>query len=166
MTATFDIDEELELAGLDDEKPLVCGVPGCTDAVVKPARGPAPKYCPKHKRTGVRPNNKSAASGKSWPKATEIESHLVETLQTSLKITTLFPVDPFYAEHTAEAAPKVIHELVELAKDDRKLQAWLTTLAAPGKYGPLSMAVFGLVGPMFVYAAAKKTIAKGGGDSE
>jgi hypothetical protein len=44
-----------------------------------------------------------------------------------------------------ERLPAVIHELVELGKEDRRLRLFLERIAMPGKYGPLLAASFPIV---------------------
>ena len=161
MTA-FPVEDEAIIeaeSAADDVAPLRCQHPGCTNAVIKPARGRTPKYCDEHK--GSRPNagsNRSKASGKTWAKATEVETHL--TKYTTLIALALggaaFSMADEHLSATlaadasivAKQAPPVVHELVELAKDDKNLQRVLETLAAPSKYSGLTMAVIGLVVPL------------------
>lgn len=138
----------------NDEAPLVCHEPGCTNPVVKPARGRTPKFCPEHK-SGSRSNTtKSKASGKSWPRAVEIETHLSNTITTLGGLTGHF-YDATDGELIQEHGPKIIHELVELAKDDKNLQRWLIWLSAPGKYGPLASSVMALAVPLYLNHAVK-----------
>lgn len=146
-----DDDELTESASLDAE-PLRCQKPGCTNAVVKPARGRTPKFCAEHKRSPSGGNAKSERSGKSWTRAAEVESILNEYIgYTSLGLVMAGGVDPAFvldAKIVGQKAPAVVHELVELAKDDRNLRRALEMLATPGKYGPLTVAVFGLAVPI------------------
>lgn len=151
----FEIPEAIDLddvapviTGENDIAPLRCQQSGCTEPVTKPARGRTPKYCEDHKRgSGTpRPNNKSSLSGKSWPKATEIETLLNKyVVGLSFGITFVNPVD---GTIILEKAPDVVHELVELAKDDIQLRKYLEWLAAPGKYTPLTMACTALIFPI------------------
>lgn len=152
---------DLEFSDLDadiappDIAPLLCHEPGCTNPVTKPARGRTPKFCDEHKgRRGVTVNNKSRASGKTWARATEIETHLKSSIATIGNLVEHF-VDETDGALISEHAPNIIHELVELAKDDKKLQDWLVWLSAPGKYGPLMMATMPLVTGMYLNHAAK-----------
>ena len=158
MTETVDIDfSDLEDIApvVPDVAPLVCHEPGCTNPVVKPPRGRTPRYCPEHK-SGAKAssNNKSRASGKSWSRATEIETHLKSSIATIGNLTEHF-LDATDGALIKEYSPDIIHELVELAKDDKKLQDWLVWLSAPGKYGPLLMATMPLVTGIYFNHAAK-----------
>lgn len=154
-TESFELSESdiAELASTD-AAPLRCKQPGCGTAVRKPARGRTPDYCEDHKRSANRSNK--GAGGKSWPRATEIENHLTETVIALGKVTAL--MNPFDGEHIQSHGPKVVHELVELAKDDKTLQRYLIWLASPGKYGPLIMATGGLVGPIALNHGAMNLI--------
>lgn len=126
-----------------DQAPLRCGAPGCTNAVVKPARGRTPKFCPEHKPTN---SNRSQTSGRSWVRATEIENLLTQYVGgLAMGITLLNKVD---GSIIAEGGPAIVHELVELAKTDKQLRKYLEWLATPGKYAPLTIAVLGVAIPM------------------
>lgn len=129
-----------------DTAPLVCQFDGCTNGVTKPARGATPKFCPEHKGARRPSGSKSSVSNKSWPRAKEIETILNQTLGYATIPVAFFNVDD--AEIIGAKGPKVIHELVELAKDDKNLQNALVMIATPGKYGPITAAVLGLVVPI------------------
>jgi hypothetical protein len=140
--------EELDLTVTpDDAPPLRCQSDGCTNGVVKPARGKTPAYCPDHRASASRPtSSRSKASGKSWPKSAEVEKHLTDSLVLMGKgISFLNEIDGVIVQTNG---PAVIHELVELAKDDKTLQRYLLWLASPGKYGPLLMACSSLILPI------------------
>lgn len=166
----------------DDSAPLRCQHPGCTNGIVKPARGRTPKYCEDHKTPSARNGgNRSKASGKTWARAVEVETHL--TKYTTLIALALggaaFSIGDENLSKTLAAdasvvatkAPPVVHELVELAKDDRNLQRVLESLAAPSKYSGLTMAVIGLVVPLlgnhgFIPAGIAAAVAPNGGESK
>lgn len=57
-------------------------------------------------------------------------------------------VNPADGKVIAEGGPAVIHELVELAKTDAKFRKPLEMLATPGKYGPLGLALMGVIVPI------------------
>jgi len=147
LPAVFDLDVDPDLLGASaDAAPNRCGQDGCTNGVTKPARGRSPKYCDDHKATDARTTSRSKASGKSWPKAAEVEKHLTDSLVLAGKgISFLNEVDGFILQTNG---PAVIHELVELAKDDKTLQKYLLWIASPGKYGPLAMACSALIIPI------------------
>lgn len=146
----FEIPESLSL----DEPPTIpdngdavqCKKPGCDQPITKPARGRTPVYCDAHKDKAPRINNKSSLSGKSWPKATEIETLLTQYIE-GLGVGLAF-INPEDGAVITDKGPAVVHELVELAKDDVKLRKYLEWLATPGKYAPLTMACFSLVFPI------------------
>lgn len=132
--------------GDSDSAPLRCQLPGCTNEVTKPARGRTPKFCDDHKGSKPGTGSTKGLSGKSWPRATEIE-----TLLTNYVIGLSFAVGFANAEDgeiIRDKAPAVVHELVVLAIDDRNLRRYLEWLATPGKYAPLTMACFSLILPI------------------
>jgi len=57
-------------------------------------------------------------------------------------------VNPTDGRIVADGGPAVVHELVELAKTDSALRKPLELLATPGKYGPLTLAVAGVILPI------------------
>ena len=152
MSEVFEIDladVPPELAAAHNDKaPLACAEPGCGNGVVKPARGRTPKFCDDHKAGKSQQSNRSATSGKSWPRATEVENIL---LQGIAGVSVGLMLVPAFAEDGAvldEKLPAVIHELVELAKTDRRLRKYLEYLATPGKYAPLTLACISVVIPI------------------
>ena len=164
MTTTVDIDpSELDDSPIIplDIAPLICQEPGCTNAVNKPPRGRTPKFCDEHKSRPKTANNsnKSKASGKSWTRATEIETHLSNSVLTVGSLTGHF-VDETDGELIKQFGPNIVHELVELAKDDKRLQEWLVWLSAPGKYGPLVASISALIVPIYLNHAAKAALAR------
>ena len=134
--------EKLAAQADSDTPPLMCAEPGCLTAIEKPARGRPPKYCPDHK--AIRIGAPSRAKGRSsWTKAVEVENALIlltQAVAAGLKFTAL-NADGVTLELTG---PQIVHELVELAKGDKKLQAMLERITAPGKYAPLVWAVLPL----------------------
>lgn len=140
-----DITPEFAADVPEDKAPAACAEPGCTNALVKPARGRMPKYCTEHK--GARgTSSRSATSGKSWSDAREVETLLtnyVIGIGTGVKF--LNEVD---GTVIVMSGPAVVHELVELAKSDKNLQKYLTWFATPGKYGPLLLALGGVAIPI------------------
>lgn len=150
MSEAFVIDDELfpddkpPAVATTDSAPLMCQHEGCMNQVTKPARGRTPKFCDEHK--SVSRAGASKLSGKSWPKAKEIETLLNQYIGgVSVGVGFLNPEDGIII---ATKAPDVVHELVELAKDDKNLRRYLEYLATPGKYAPLTMACFALVFPI------------------
>jgi hypothetical protein len=128
----------------EDVSPIMCAEPGCTNGIDKPARGRTPKFCPEHKPSrNVNSSARSKSRG-SWAKAVEVENALtllVQAAAAGLMFTALKPDG-----QTLDATgPQIVHEIVELAKSDKKLQAMLERITAPGKYAPLVWAVAPLV---------------------
>lgn len=136
-----------------DAAPNRCQFDGCDNSVPKPARGRPPKFCTDHKtgKPAGTPQSefnsaKSALSGKSWPKAGEVETLLKKYVETiGIGISFVHEKD---GKVIIEGGPDVVHELVELAKDERQLRKYLEWLTTPGKYAPLTLAVAGIVIPI------------------
>ena len=164
MTVAFPVDETepevtFEPLAESDSEPLRCSEDGCTNPIHYSGRGRKPTKCAEHKRSGSggrTASNKSAASGKSWPKATEVKSHLDAyrmPINLALLATANVTKDPAFVRDAAiieKQLPVVNAELVELAKDDKDLQRVLEAIALPSKYAPISMAIMGLVMPILV----------------
>lgn len=183
MTATL---ETLSLDVLDlpaaavpgnDKAPSVCAADGCTNGTPKPAgRGRPPKFCDEHKGGKNAPKQesfnsaKSGLSGKSWPRAAEVETLLTQYVN-GLGIALSFVHEKDGAVIVA-GGPDVVHELVELAKDERQLRKYLEWLTTPGKYAPLTLAVAGVAIPLMsnhglIQIDLSKILgSKAGGESE
>lgn len=137
-----------------DASPNRCQFDGCDNSVPKPARGRPPKFCTDHK-AGKAPAGKpesefntakSALSGKSWPKAAEVETLLKKYVETiGIGISFVHEKD---GKVIIEGGPDVVTALVDLAKDERQLRKYLEWLTTPGKYAPLTLAVAGIVIPI------------------
>ena len=126
-----------------DTLPLMCAEPGCTNGIDKPARGRPAKFCPEHKPTrNVNASARSKARG-GWAKAVEVENALILLTQAAAAglMFTALRADGKTLELTG---PQIVHELVELAKNDKKMQVYLERITAPGKYAPLVWAVLPL----------------------
>lgn len=81
-----------------------------------------------------------------WGKATVTEKNLLEGVEFLTGGLMLLPGTLGKdGELLYERLPAVIHELVELGKEDRRLRVFLERLAMPGKYGPLLAATFPIV---------------------
>lgn len=142
----FDLGPSIDDVTEQDENPLMCEVPGCTNAIVKPARGRTPSKCPEHKKQKTAAGTKSPVSGKSWSRAVEIEN-LLTNYVIGIGTATKF-VNKVDGEIIVEGGPKIVHELVDLAKSDTNLQKYLIWFATPGKYAPLIGAVGGVAIPI------------------
>jgi hypothetical protein len=179
VTATL---ESLTLEPLDvdpvakDTAPARCAYQGCTNGLVKPAggRGRPPKFCDEHKGGKGSPtqekfaSGKSSLSGKSWPKAAEVET-LLTTYVNGLGIALSF-VHEKDGQVIVAGGPDVVHELVELAKDERELRKYLEWLTTPGKYAPLILALGGVIIPILsnhglIRLDLTKLLGKSGGDT-
>ena len=126
-----------------DSLPLMCAEPGCTNGIEKPARGRPAKFCPEHKPSrNVNASARSKARG-NWAKAVEVENALILLTQAAAAglMFTALRADGKTLELTG---PQIVHELVELAKSDKKMQVYLERITAPGKYAPLVWAVIPL----------------------
>lgn len=132
-----------------DSAPLTCKQDGCTNGIIKPARGRTPKYCDEHKSAGSRSTgSRSATTGKSWSQAVEVE-HLLTQYVVGVGTGVKF-LNEFDGTVIVQSGPAVVHELVELAKSDKNLQKYLLWFATPGRYGPLLMAVGGVALPIMM----------------
>lgn len=121
------------LPGLEtDEAPVL------TDAAPKRGRGRPP---------GVK-NGQGAAKKPQWARAAAVEKYLNEIV--SLAGTALIFVNPEDSRIILEGGPRIVHELVELAKSEPALRRYLEMSAAPGKYGPLTVAVAAVLIPIAV----------------
>lgn len=159
-----------------DTAPARCAFDGCTNGLVKPAggRGRPPKFCDEHKGGKGAPqekfaSGKSSLSGKSWPKAAEVETLLTRYV-TGMGIALSF-VHEKDGQVIVQGGPDVVHELVELAKDERELRKYLEWLTAPGKYSGLIIAVGAIVIPIMsnhglIRLDLTKLLAKAGGDTK
>lgn len=139
-----------------DVKPVICSHPGCTNEVKRAPTGRPAKFCDEHRGGRAKQSpNKSALTGKTWAEAAEVEAILTQFATTIAGAVTL--VNAADGSIIATGGPKVVHELVELAKDDTSLRKYLTSLTAPGKYGPLIMTtMFSLVLPLMANHGALK----------
>ena len=125
----------------------ICGKPSCPNPITKPARGRTPKFCDEHRATRGVPDAPKKNAG-SWAAANSVENALNQLF--SYAGMGLQFVNPRDGEIVAAGGPAVAAALVELARSDKKLRGWLEMLAAPGKYGGLTMAVAGIVIPVLV----------------
>lgn len=107
---------------------------------------------PQAKRGRGRPpgvkNGQGRPKGPTWAKASAVEKYLNEIV--SLAGTALIFVNPADSRVILEGGPRIVHELVELAKSEPALRRYLELSAAPGKYGPLTVAVAAVVIPIMV----------------
>lgn len=107
---------------------------------------------PKVKRGRGRPpgvkNGQGQARKPQWARAAAVEKYLNEIVQ--LAGTALIFVNAEDSRIILEGGPRIVHELVELAKSEPALRRYLELSAAPGKYGPLTVAVAAVLIPIAV----------------
>lgn len=126
-----------------DVPPLRCQHDGCTNALVKPARGRPPKYCDEHKTASKSSSGKSKTT---WANAATVEQALIRYIKgVGVGVSFINPTD---GECIASGADGVAHELVELGRVDKSLRKRLEFIATPGKYGPLVVSVMPIVIPI------------------
>ena len=135
--------EALAGEAANDAPPLMCAEPGCLNSIDKPARGRPAKFCPEHKPSRNVNASARAKSRGGWAKAVEVENALILLTQAAAAglMFTALKADGKTLDLTG---PQIVHEVVELAKSDKKMQVWLERLTAPGKYAPLVWAVIPL----------------------
>lgn len=127
-----------------DTPPLRCEVEGCDNPITKPARGRTPKRCDFH-----RTNKGSGSSGNrapAWRDAAQVEEALTRYFNV-LGAGVSF-VNEYDGSVITTGGAGIAHELVELAKTDKKLRERLELVTKPGKYGPLTLAVASVVLPI------------------
>lgn len=118
----------------------------------KPLHGRQRKRCDEHARdTNSTTGTKSQGvpgRRRGWKDAGRVESNLSE-LVTTIAGGLLFLPDGSPLQKDGATlytfGPKVAHELVVLADDDPRMRKILERLAAPGRYGPLVIALGGLM---------------------
>lgn len=124
----------------------LCAKPGCTNHVTKPAKGPSPKYCDEHRGTRASRGTSTGGSRSGWAKAGQVETALNRYVEMiGVGVTFINAAD---GSSIVKHGPAVTHELVELGKTNLKLRRYLELVSAPGKYGPLTLAIAGMVLPI------------------
>lgn len=124
-----------------DEPVIFCAYDGCTNAIVKPARGRTPKYCDEHK---LQRTTTGRGRGRGWSNAEDVEKQLnlyLYAIAGGLQFT-VFSADGIAIQKTG---PALVHEVVELARTDKRLRDVLVKITAPGKYAPLGIAALALI---------------------
>jgi hypothetical protein len=142
MTASIDLDPDDVPPDLSaDDSPLRCQEPGCVNAVVKPARGRTPKFCPEHSKTSAKGTRKSG-----WSMASQVE--LVLTQYFAVFGSAVAIINPADGRPIVQGAQPVAHEIVELARSKPKWRKQLELVCKPGEYGPLMLALLPVVVPI------------------
>lgn len=144
--------------GADDKAPdlsvgtnteHLCGKPGCPNEVTKPAKGPYSKYCDEHRGTRAARGtggNRTSYTRKSWGRAGDVEKSLTTYVQLLGGAVTF--VDAKDGTAVTKYGPAVVHEIVELAREDMRIRKYLELLSTPGKYGPLVFALASMALPI------------------
>lgn len=130
-----------------DSDPKRCAEPGCTNAPAVTPTGRTGKYCDEHKKQSARTGQSAPrAKRNGWARAAEVETALTQFVQyAGMGLQVINRVD---GQIIAQGGPAVVTALVEIAKTDTKLRRYLEMAATPGKYGPLVLAVLGVVIPV------------------
>lgn len=153
-TTTPDLAKLAEESAAADTAPDLTGklCPVCNLPIISTGRGRPPKVHPEckgsAKPSGGVNNDAPRKSAGSWPQAAAVENALNDLF--SYAGMGLMLVNPADATIVAQGGPAVTKALVDLGRTDKKLRRYLELLAAPGKYGPLTMAVLGIVVPVMV----------------
>lgn len=121
----------------DDVPPLRCTEDGCNNSLTYGGRGRRPTKCDEHK--GPKGTPRTGKRSTAWAKGDAVEKALTQAL--SWFGAGVAFVNPDDGKVIAKGGPAVSHELVELARVDKRLRPYLEWIAAPGKYGPLAMAL-------------------------
>lgn len=128
----------------NDTAPLRCEIDGCHNTLTYSGRGRRPKRCDEHKRN----TGDGKRSSGNWSRANEVENALskyVDGIAFGIKM-----IHPADGEVIAVGGPAIAHELVELGRIDKTWRKTLERCAAPGKYGPLTLASLGVLLPIMV----------------
>lgn len=126
-----------------DVPPLRCETDGCHNTLTYSGRGRRPKFCDEHKAQKPATGTKRQTG---WQKGDTVEANLTKLLNWSAA--GIMFINPADGKVIAKGGPAVAHELVELARIDKRFRPYLEWLAAPGKYGPLTLATAALVLPI------------------
>lgn len=159
MTMTFEaadapaeVSDAYYIPEPNDELPDVklCAAPGCTNVPELTPTGRVGKFCAEHKAAPKTAGKATSRTG--WKKAPEVEAALNGLFAGAGWLVGI--VEPFDGDVIKAGSPNVTRELINLAKDDKQLQRYLEWLATPGKYGPLILAVGGMVVPIAIHHGA------------
>lgn len=132
------------------KRPKTCAVDGCDNAVQLTPTGRQGKYCAEHGSKDRAPgeSRRSNTGGRlpAWAKAAEVENAL--NLLFKFGGAAVQAVNVVDGKVIAEGGPAISRALVDLGRTDRKLRRYLEVMTAPGKYGPLTFAIAGVVVPI------------------
>ena len=147
---------------------LLTGLPADADPVADPfdmdvpdfdtpKRGPGrPRKAPAPGAGGSTSAGAPSAEGKPaarpvgrWAAAEETRRNLYLLVEGASYVVGL--ADAFDGEVIERGGPAIVDALIDLARTDKRLRRYLELTAAPGKYGPLTMAVMGVALPIVIH---------------
>lgn len=110
------------------------------DAKTKTGTGApeAPENDKRPKRT-----RRTGPTRSKWPQAVAVQAALDSYFSGITGVVTF--VNPIDGRILAEGQEAIVKELIELGKIDRNFRKILNRISAPGKYGPLLIALFPVV---------------------
>lgn len=130
-------------------RPKLCAVQDCENPVALTPTGRQGKYCEEHGTRDRKPDTGPKRPGgrlPAWAKASEVESAL--NMIFKFGGAALVVVNRVDGEAITNGGPAVSKALVDLGRQDKKIRKYLEMLAAPGKYGPLTLAVASIAIPI------------------
>lgn len=130
-------------------RPKACSVEGCENDAAPTPTGRTGKYCFEHGTRDRKPTESRRSSGTrapAWAKASEVENAL--NLIFKFGGAAVVAIDAVDGHAIADGGPAISKALVDLGRTDKKVRRYLEMMAAPGKYGPLTIAVAGVVVPI------------------
>lgn len=131
------------------KRPKLCAIEGCDNDAASTPTGRAGKYCVEHGSRDRKPSEGRARTSSrlpAWSKAGEVENAL--NLIFKFGGAAVVAVNAEDGKAISNGGPAISKALVDLGRTDKKIRRYLETLSAPGKYGPLTLAVAGVVVPI------------------
>lgn len=132
-----------------DKAPKRCAEPGCTNSTGTTPTGRRAKYCDVHKSASDRSGNapKGTRTRRSgWAEKEAVRASLTQFV--TFAGAGLSVINKADGQIIANGGPNIVNALVDLAEDDKNIRKYLNFAAKPGKYGPLTLAVLGVVIPV------------------
>jgi len=133
-----------------DSAPKRCAEPGCSNPVGETPTGRKAKFCEEHKdaknRSGNAPKAGPRKARSTWAEKSRVQDALNQLVffgSAGLQV-----INKIDGQIVAQGGPAVVQALVDLAEQDKQIRKYLDFLAKPGKYGPLTLAVAGIVIPI------------------
>lgn len=135
------------------KRPKSCAIDGCENEVQLTPTGRQGKYCAEHGSKDRNPSESGSrrSSGTrlpSWAKAGEVENAL--NLIFKFGGAAIQAVNVADGQIIQNGGPAISKALVDLGRTDKRVRKYLEMMSAPGKYGPLTLAVAGVVVPIMV----------------